>query len=441
MKKWFGGAMALTLAGAALTACGSGNDNAANGSAAAPVSTGSAQASGKEVKLKFSIWGNETHIEMYDKMIETYRQTHPNVSVEIMTIPFADYQQKLSIMMASKTAPDVLWLAERAIPQFMEAGQLADLSSFKDDPDYQFDDLYPSTLDLLTMDGKTYGIPFSTPPNMIYYNKTLFKEKGLKTPSELYAEGNWTYDEMAKAAAAISDPSKGIYGFNLIRPNGWATSWIESLQTLVWAYGADYFSPDGKSFTLNSKEGEAALQFFSDAMFKNRTHPKPGDQTTFETGKIGMQQELFSYMGKAKAIQDFEWDIAPMPAGPGGQGTTLGYAGYTVTKGGPNEAEAIEFVKFLTSPENMAITSQYFVPSRKSALEADSFLEQGPSPESVKTAVLDQMGSGRVRQGFQNFQAIDSKMKVGFDVLYTQSQPISDILKHLETDVAPLLAQ
>lgn len=418
-----------------LAACSSNSRSGENGDAASNASTA------KDVKLTFSIWGNDTHKAMYETLIENYRKDHPNVSVEIMTIPGGDYQQKLSIMMASKTAPDVLWLMERSIPQFMNAGQLEDISSFKSDPAYKADDLIPSTLELVTKGDKLYGIPFSTPPNMLYYNKSLFKEKGLKTPGELYREGNWTYEEMTKAAAALSQPDKGVYGLNLIRPGGWSNSWTESLQTLIWAYGADYFSPDGKSFALQSKEGEEALQYFSDAMFTSKIHPKPGDQTTFESGKIAMQQELFSYMGKVKPVTDFEWDIAPMPKGPGGQGTTLGYAAYFVTKGNKHVEEAKEFVKFLTSPENMAVTSQFFVPSRKSVLESDTFLNQGPSPESVKLAVLDQIAGARVRQSFQNFQKIDEKMKLHFDAIYTQVGTIADILKKMEQDVAPVLGQ
>ncbi|MBD0378778.1 ABC transporter substrate-binding protein [Paenibacillus sedimenti] len=415
--------------------------NGAGASAAPGATAASAKAPAKDVKLTFSIWGNDMHKKMYEGLIEKYRKTHPNVSVEIMTIPGTDYQQKLSVMMASRTAPDVIWLMERAIPQFMNAGQLEDISSIKSDSAYKADDLIPSTLELVSQGEKLYGIPFSTPPNMIYYNKKLFQEKGLKTPGELYKEGNWTYDEMTKAATAIAQPDKGIYGVNLIRPGGWNPSWTESLQTLVWAYGADFFSKDGKSFTLNTKQGEQALQTFSDAMFKSKIHPKPGDQTTFESGKIAMQQELFSYMGKAKAVKDFEWDIAPMPKGPGGQGTTLGYAAYFVTKGNPNVEEAKEFVKFLSNPENMTVTSQYFVPSRKSVLGSEDFLKQGPSPESVKIAVLDQMAQARVRQGYPNFQKIDEKMRLNFDTIYTQSAPIPDILKRMEQDVTPVLGK
>ncbi|WP_139994103.1 ABC transporter substrate-binding protein [Paenibacillus paridis] len=434
MKKRVGFTLSLLLVAGMLAGCASGKNSGENSKEGVNANGG-----GKQISLKFSIWGNDTHKQMYDTMIEKYREDHPNINVEIMTIPATDYQQKLSVMMASKTAPDIMWMMERAIPQFLGAGQLADLSSLKTDASYQFDDLYPSTLDLLSKDDKIYGIPFSTPPNMIYYNQSLFESKGLKTPKELYSEGKWTYDEMVKAAEAIAVPDQGLYGINLIRPNGWTTSWIESLQTLVWAYGADYFSEDGKQFALNSPEGEQAIQFFSDAMFKTRIHPKPGDQTTFETGKIGMQQELFSYMGKAKAITDFKWDIAPMPSGAGGQGVTLGYAGYVVTEGSPHQAEAIEFVKYLTNQENMTVTSQFFVPSRKSVLESDAFLNQGPSPESVKTAVLEQIGKGKVRQAFTNFQKIDEKMKIGFDSIYTQSVSVPDFLSHLEKEVTPVL--
>ncbi|CAM4492564.1 multiple sugar transport system substrate-binding protein [Paenibacillus endophyticus] len=430
MKKWVGFSLSLVLLASMLAGCAANKTSEGNHNK---------KADGEKVSLKFSIWGNDTHKQMYDAMIEKYKVDHPNIDVEIMTIPATDYQQKLSVMMASKTSPDVMWMMERAIPQFLGAGQLADLSSLKSDAAYKFDDLYPSTLDLLTKDGSIYGIPFSTPPNMIYYNQSLFESKGLKTPKELYGEGKWTYDEMVKAAEAIAEPEQGLFGVNLIRPNGWTTSWIESLQTLVWAFDADYFSEDGKTFTLNSKEGEQAIQFFSDAMFKSRIHPKPGDQTTFETGKIAMQQELFSYMGKAKAITDFKWDIAPMPSGAGGQGVTLGYAGYVVTEGSPHQAEAIELVKYLTNQENMAITSQFFVPSRQSVLESETFLNQGPSPESVKTAVLEQIAKGKVRQAFTNFQKIDEKMKIGFDSIYTQSATVSEFLKSLEKDITPVL--
>ncbi len=392
----------------------------------------------EQVKLQFSIWGNDTHKKMYEDLVVEFKQTHSNIDVEIITIPFADYQQKLSIMMASKTAPDVGWLAERMIPQFLEFDHLVDISTnVAADSAYNFTDVYPSTLDIFKKGDKLYGIPFSTPPMLVYYNKTLFVEKGLKTPLELYAEGNWTYDEFLKAAKVISNPGSGVYGVKLVRD--WK-NWSDALLPLFWSQGADVFNPDGTQFVLNSPAGQQSLQTYSDMMFKDQVHPKPGDEITFDTGKLGMFTDRYSYVSKARAITDFEWDIAPMPAGANGRGTSLGYAGYSVFKTEHPE-EAMEFLKFVTNQKSMGITSQFFVPARKSVLESDIFKKAAPlpSPESIQVAVLDQMGEARIAPGHKNWQQIDVKMQTLLDYLYTQSATTEEVLKRMESEMTPLL--
>jgi len=441
MKK--GAAFILSLLLIAVMVAGCGNNKTSEGKtnqAAAPGATQATEvteAPQKEVTLKFSIWGNDTHKQMYEDMIVKFNETNPNIHVELMIIPFADYQQKLTIMQASRTAPDLSWLAERMIPQFISGDALLDISVLKSDTAYNFADIFPSALELLTKDDKHYGIPFSTPPSMIYYNKTLFEAKGLPTPTQLYLEGKWNYDEYLKAAKALTDSSKGIYGTNLVR-NGWE-NWPDALQTVFNAYGAELINAEGTEFTLDSNQGEQALQLFSDMIFKDKVHPKPGDQTTFDSGKIAMQKELFSYMGKAKAVTDFEWDIAPLPAGPNGPGTTLGYAAVTISKDSKHPEESLEFLKFITNPENMAITSQYFVPSRKSVLESESFLNQGPSAESMKLAVIDQMAAAKTLPSFKDWAKIDSNMKTVLDYLYTQSLTVQEMLQKADESMTPLL--
>ncbi|OMF37011.1 hypothetical protein BK133_07295 [Paenibacillus sp. FSL H8-0548] len=444
MKKGATLMMSLLLIIALIAGCSSNKTESGNGenqATAAPDSATKAPDPTKErqkaVSLKFSIWGNDNHKQMYEDMIVQFKEKNPNINVEIMVIPFADYQQKLTIMQASRTAPDIAWLAERMIPQFISTDALLDVSALKSDADYNFADIFPSALDLLIKDGSNYGIPFSTPPSMIYYNKTLFEAKGLATPTELYKQGKWTYDEYLKAAKALTDSSAGIYGTNFVR-NGWE-NWPDALQTLFNAYGAELINKEGTEFTLDSSQGEQALQLYSDMIFKDGVHPKPGDQTTFDSGKIAMQKELFSYMGKAKAVTDFEWDIAPLPAGPNGLGTTLGYAAVTITKDSKYPDEALEFLKFITSPENMAITSQYFVPSRKSVLESDSFLNQGPSAESMKLAVIDQMAAAQTLPSFQDWAKIDSSMKTVLDYLYSKSATVQEVLKKADESITPLL--
>lgn len=73
---------------------------------------------------------------------------------------------------------------------------------------------------------------------LIYYNKDLFLEKGLKTPTELYKEGNWNYEEFLKAARSLTDSQQGIYGVKLVRD--W-NNWSDALLPLFWSHGAELF--------------------------------------------------------------------------------------------------------------------------------------------------------------------------------------------------------
>lgn len=76
------------------------------------------------------------------------------------------------------------------IPQFKANGILADVSSFKDDASFNLDDYIPSTLDLFRDGDQLLGLPFSTPPVVMFYNKTLFDKANLTDPNTLASEGN-----------------------------------------------------------------------------------------------------------------------------------------------------------------------------------------------------------------------------------------------------------
>lgn len=395
----------------------------------------------KAVNMQIATWGNDAHKKMYEEMLEKYKQTHPNVSGEVLLIPFNDYQQKMAISLAASEAPDIAWLSDVMIPQFMETNQLTDISSVKDDKDYDFNDINASSFDLVKKDGKYYGVAFSTPPVMLYYNKTLFQEKGLQTPMELYKAGKWNYDEFLKDAKAMTNREKGIYGIKLI-PTDWKNWYINTVD-LVWGFGGDVFSPDGKKFTFNSEAGEKALQMYMDMMYKDAVHPKPGDQITFESGKLGMYVNTLSYMSTAKTIKDFEWNISPLPDGPKSNATRTGFAAYTMfkTENDPKNAEKLELFKFLTNKENMGITAQYFVPSRKSVLESDSFKKLYPEnvQENFDATVLERLASTKVAITPANFAKINPEIQVYYDMLYTQSISVKDALKKMEETVAPLM--
>lgn len=397
--------------------------------------SGSSNKSDKKVELTFMIWGNEAHQEMYNQLLEKFYETHPNIKVNLESVPFPDYQQKITVLAAGRELPDVGWAAERMVPQFMENGILEDVSSFKDDEEYNMDDFFPATLELFEKDDKLYGIPFSTPPMVLFYNEDLFVNAGEKTPNEYVAEGTWNWEQFEKSAKAISE--SGTYGANFFRD--WNT-WI-ALLSHTWSNGGSLFNEDSTEFTWNNSQGVETLNMLDRMMFADKSHPKAGEQVSFESGKIGMFFDVYSYVSRAREVQDFNWDIAPLPEGPEGRFPMLGQAGYTMFAGSKHPEETKELLKFLTSQEGITASSTFFVPPRESVLSSDEFVNQpnNPPAESIHRAVIEEMDNARLQAGHKEWQKIDNAIQFGFDELFGQLKKPEEILEGMEEKINPML--
>lgn len=393
--------------------------------------------------IKLSLWGNDARKTTFEELVKPFEEAN-NVKVEVVLVPFAEYMQKISIQLASRTAPDVVWLAEKMIPQFIASGELVDLAPYVNgDEEYDFADFFPTTLTLFTRGDEVYGIPFSFGPRVIFYNKTLFTEKGLKTPTELYKEGNWTLEEFYKSAKELTNPSIGVYGMKLQGATE-PTAYMNSLYDIVLANDADYFNADMTEFTLDSPGGIKSMQEFYDALFVDESHVKPGDQTQFETGKIALARDTFSYAANLRGKVDFEWDIIGAPRGPKADAkVTSGFAGYHVVKG-PNEELAVNLVKYLTGKDVSTQLVSTFPSPRRSVLNSDEFLNQPeglPNAESVKIAFVDAIENPGVVSypAHENYQKIDVEINKLFEMMFTKEYTPEQIVTMMNDKVNPLL--
>lgn len=433
-------ALTLVLVGCSSKDGNSGNEAKSQASAPTKAESPKVETNKEDVKLQLAIWGDDGRKKMMEDIVKGYTDQNPHVSVEILLIPFDQFQQKMSIMLASRTAPDVTWLAERMIPQFASSGQLVDISAIKSDADYDFGDLFDSSMDIYKDGSKLYGVPFTNPPKVLFFNKTLFKEKGLTDPIELAKAGQWNYEKFEETAKALTDKSQGIYGMHLFSVNGWK-NWQDALIDTIWSYGADIFNADQNKFVLNSPEGEQVMQFLMDNI-QSGVHPSPGDQITFETGKLGMSRQNFSYVNNARKIADFEWDIAPMPKGPADAPVGIGLAGYSVMEGTDHPEESMALLKYLTSKETMTKLAGTFAPNRRSVLSSDAFINSGSSPsaDGIQAALIDPMNAGvRLQVSHENWQQIDVKIQTTMEYLYAGNTSVKDVLKKMEEEVAPLV--
>ncbi|TVY07480.1 ABC transporter substrate-binding protein [Paenibacillus cremeus] len=435
-KKWTLAALSCLVAVAAGCSSGGGGKEQP---AAASGGNAAGATSDKPVDLKFMFWGNQAHTDLFKGLFDKYKKTHPNINVTIESVPFPDFQQKISVLAAGRELPDIAWVSERMVPQFMANNIMMDISDVKDDAAFKLDDFIPSTLDLFRKDGKLYGLPFSTPPSVMFYNKDLFDKAGLKSPNDLAKDGKWTWEEFEKSAKALSSGSGAskIYGANFFRD--WKT-WI-LLSSYSWSNGSGPFDNDMTKFTWNDKYGVDTFNMLQRMMFVDQSHPKAGEQVSFESGKIGMFFDVYSYVSNARKIKDFKWSIAPMPSGSKGSVPMMGQAGYTIFKETKHPKEAKELLKFLASQEGIQATQTFFVPPRKTVLNSDEFLKQPDNPpaDNIKQAVIDEMPKARVQPGHVQWTKIDNEILAGFDQLFGQTAKPEQIVKSLEDKVNPIM--
>ena len=394
----------------------------------------------EETTVEFTIWGSDSRKAEYDRVFAPFTE-QTGIKVNVNLVALEEIVTKLATQIVSGTAPDVVWLTEAQLPQFIATGNLEDISQIMTDEAYDFGDLFPNLTEKYIKNGMLYAVPFTSSPRVYFYNKTMFAEAGLEDPQDLVDKGEWDIDKMLESARALTNKEKGTYGLSIMNyqsPNDW-----NILLDWTWCMGASFFDEDMTKVTINTPEGVKALQMYSDMIFKDGAQPLPGEQIDFASGKIGMTRNTISFQAQLKDV-DFDWDIIPNPTGTDKEApVAIGVAAYVVPKGAKHKQEAIEVIKYITSEATMSddYLMNTFSPIRTSVLSSDKFLEgEQPSPRGKLMALLKPWdGTTRIYPNHDNYTAIDLKIKELMDLLYTQSASIEELCQRIETEVTPLL--
>jgi len=385
------------------------------------------------VEFTVGIFGNETHKAVVRSVLDKVEEEFPYISVEIITIPWGEYIQKLSVQKISGDAPDIIWAADVHLKTFMDNGLLVDISSIRDESDtaYDFKDYLPDTLNYVSKDGKLFGIPFSTAPKLIMYNDDLFKAAGLESPYALWQKGEWTYEAFANAVVKITDKSKGIYGYASIFPSDFLMSAID----IIWGYGAEAFNAQNTKFTLNTPEGRKALQLVWDLYNKYDALPTPDQSIGFESGKVAMFKGSTSNFNKMGNV-GFKWSIAPLPEGPGDGAIQIGYAAYAVLNDRHSEEDLMKVLKGLTNKAACEAFSKFFIPSRASVINSDTLASQFPLPKEIfSSVVLGSIEKGRVMEVPNNYAQMNVLIQAAIERMILKDTSVEDTLNAIEKDI------
>ena len=126
------------------------------------------------------MWGNHPEWKpVLDRLIAAFEKTHPGIEVELSYKPGPQYTAALNTALAGGAAPDVIgWIEGDAIRVGAKAKQIIPL-----DGKIPLGRLIPAARAQVAFNGHVYGSPLAAYTVGIFYQRPIFKEYGLKPPT------------------------------------------------------------------------------------------------------------------------------------------------------------------------------------------------------------------------------------------------------------------
>lgn len=325
----------------------------------------------KITTIQFATWGSESEIRILKPLLNGFEKEYPNIKVDLLHIP-QNYFQKIHLLFASNTAPDVIFINNQYLPVYANAGVLEDLSKYE--KDFESDKFYKKSTQALTWKGKLYAIPRDVSNLVIFYNKDIFKKYNVP-----YPDATWNFKTFLKIGQQLTH-----------LPNIFGISFEDEPLFFL-----PYLTNEGGDFqpeVFKNANSQKALKFYADLRNKYHIAPNKTESASATMAQLFLQGRLAMHLSgrwlvpKYREEAKFDWDIVAFPKGRLGSITPLDASGWAISKSSRHKKEAICLIKFLSSKQSIEnfTKSGLIVPARIEVAQSSTFLD-GQKPKNAKT--------------------------------------------------------
>lgn len=368
MKKYAALFLALALMLTALTGCGKTNSNTSQ--------SDTSGGDGEQINLEFWHSMGGTTGELVQEIVDEFNASQDEIHVEC--IYQGDYTTggtKIQAAVSAGNGPAIAQIEITRVGMYAEAGCLLDLTPYAEaDTEFDVDDLYPGVMDYSYYDGKLVSLPNGRSVPVMYYNVDALKAAG-------FDEAPSSWEELRAAAAATTDPEKGVYGYGCPLGDSWY------YLALMLTAGGQVYNEEGNNIGFYDESGTKPLQLWLDMMSDGSLYLPDGDdysslsalRNSFMAGICTITMQSSAQYRSLADNSDFEVGVAFIPkdvtyaAIPGGSnlvsfGTNLSDA----------EKEAVwTFMKYMCSGD---VAGKYaagtgYLPTSDAAMNSEIYQE------------------------------------------------------------------
>ena len=303
-------------------------------------------------EITFSSWGSVSEVKILNHIIADFENENPNIKIKFMHIP-QNYFQKIHLLFASNTAPDVIFINNLNLPIY--ENYLEDLSQ-----EINKKDFYPQALEGLSSNGKLLAIPRDVSNVVFYINLDIISSK---------PNSNWTLNDFLQIAQKST--KNGIYGVSFEEDVYWALPYLQ-------AFGENLLA--GSEFK--------GLEYYKDLRDKYKVAPSRSQIGSSTLAQMFLDKKIAMYLSgrwmypKIKEKADFNWTIVNFPSQ---NGVPADSSGWAISKNSKHKDSAKKFIKYLSSEQS----SEYFaktgliIPAR---IETSNLIEEKVFIEAIQSS-------------------------------------------------------
>ena len=326
--------------------------------------------------VKITVWSLDRDIQPAPNLVAEYNKLKTGITVEYRQIQFDDVVSEAMRAYSTGQAPDIITIDNPEHALFASRGAFLDLSEMIAKSDViKTANYYPGPLASTMWDGKNYGVPKATNTIALYYNKDMFKEKGLdpdKPPQ--------TWAELVDDARKLTDPAKNVYGLAFSAK----ASEEGTFQFLPWVQMAG-----GSYEHINTEGAVKALDVWKtliDDKLASRDTLTRGqwDSTgTFNSGNAAMAISGPWELDRMSTEAKFDWGVAllPVPQEGAERSSAMGDFNWAIFSSTKHPEEAFKVLEYFVSQDKTMFKNFGQLPAR-------SDIEIPPTGNARKDAAL-----------------------------------------------------
>lgn len=286
----------------------------------------------KVTELQMLWWSDGTEGEVMQELLDQYFE-ETGVTVELVSIPYNDYETRLATMLSGGEAPALARVTEGHLTNFKD--KILSLEDVYDSS--EFTNLYFNDA------GDVISLPMDITANGLFVNTDLTTKYGVNLPT---VNDVWTWaefeTEMNKLKGQADVVAPGVFDHQAHRA-----------MPLFYQYGVELWSAPYSASNLKSTQAvqvvEMLMRFYEEGFLGDQTYVTKNSANLFKTGAYGFHMTgTWNVTGYEDV--DFNWAVVPMPQGTN-RATILGGKSLAAFANSGAEELATAFIAWMAEAE------------------------------------------------------------------------------------------